>query len=172
MLEGTELGMASRPVWEGPGKRPGLAWPPLGRQEGGHQLVLTLPPATPSSSAQRFLTLGAGTADPAMLGLVTPIPRKVGEAFLWAWRQGPLQVKTWPGGGDAGLQHRLSSCGRPSPRLARVPARLPTLAPTHPHWGGRRRAWVGSRRQVPTLLRVGPRPGGQGPAPLVLFPPL
>lgn len=74
MLEGTELGMASRPVWEGPGKRPGLAWPPLGRQEGGHQLVLTLPPATPSSSAQRFLTLGAGTADPAMLGLVTLIP--------------------------------------------------------------------------------------------------
>lgn len=109
---------------------------------------------------------------PCHAGTCHPDPRKVGEAFLWAWRQGPLQVKTWPGGGDAGLQHRLSSCGRPSPRLARVPARLPTLAPTHPRWGGRRRAWVGSRRQVPTLLRVGPRPGGQGPAPLVLFPPL
>lgn len=104
-------------------------------------------------------------------GTCHPDPRKVGEAFLWAWRQGPLQVKTRPGGGDAGLQHQLSSCGRPSPRLARVPACLPTLAPTSP-LEGVQRAWVGSRRQVPTLLRVGPRPRGQGPVPLwSRFPP-
>lgn len=108
---------------------------------------------------------------PCHAGTCHPDPRKVGEAFLWAWRQGPLQVKTRPGGGDAGLQHRLSSCGRPSPRLARVPACLPTLAPTSP-LEGVQRAWVGSRRQVPTLLRVGPRPRGQGPVPLwSRFPP-
>lgn len=87
---------------------------------------------------------------PCRAGTCHPDPRKVGEAFLGAWRQGPLQVKTRPGAGDAGLQHRLSSCRRPSPRLARVPARLPTLAPT-PRRGGRR-AWVGRGKQVPTLL--------------------
>lgn len=108
---------------------------------------------------------------PCHAGTCHPDPRKVGEAFLWAWRQGPLQVKTRPGEGDAGLQHRLSSCRRPSPRLARVPARLPTLAPTSQlggaeSMGGQREA--GSHPSSSGTQAQGPRPCPS----LVPFPPL
>lgn len=120
-------------------------------------------PATPSSSAQRFLTLGAGMVNRACWDL-SPHPGKVGEAFPLGLGAGATasQDTAWSGG--AGLRHRLSSCRGPGPHLVRVPVRPPTLAPT-PRRGGQR-AWVGLGRWVPILPRGGPGSLGQGPAPL------
>lgn len=163
-VDGVEGAAAGGPHWRGQS----WAWPPgqsrkgRGSSPGWPGLASSQAPAgwtpagTHTPTCHTFL-LGSAFSHarswhsrPCHAGTCHPDPRKVGEAFLGAWRQGPLQVKTRPGVGDAGLQHRLSSCRRPSPRLARVPARLPTLAPT-PRRGGRR-AWVGRGRQVPTLL--------------------
>ena len=181
-VDGVERAAAGGVCWRGPS----WAWPPgqsrkgQGSSQGWPGLLSgarRVDTSWHTPTCHTFLLSSAFSharswhSRPCHAGTCHPDPRKVGEAFLWAWRQGPLQVKTRPGGGDAGLQHRLSSCGRPSPRLARVPACLPTLAPTSP-LEGVQRAWVGSRRQVPTLLRVGPRPRGQGPVPLwSRFPP-
>ena len=163
-VDGVEGAAAGGPRWRGCS----WAWPPgqsrkgRGSSPGWPGLASSRAPArwtpagTHTSTCHTFL-LGSAFSHarswhsrPCRAGTCHPDPGKVGEAFLGAWRQGPLQVKTRPGVGDAGLQHRLSSCRRPSPRLARVPARPPTLAPT-PRRGGQR-AWVGRGRHVPTLL--------------------
>lgn len=83
-----------RPALEGPRWESGaVPRPALQRAKGGPRLGLASswakrvgarwllgltgrPPATPPSSAQHFLTLGAGTGDRATLGLVLPIPGK------------------------------------------------------------------------------------------------
>ena len=95
-------------------------------------------------------------------GTCHPDPRKVGEAFLWAWRQGPLQVKTRPGGGDAGLQHQLSSCGRPSPAHAWHVSQ-PVCPPWHPppRWRGcREHGWAAGGR-FPPFFEWDPGPGAK-----------
>lgn len=158
-----EMGAAPRPARrrarEGVGVGAGLL---LGKKR-GHLLVAgTHTPATCHTSllGLAFSHAWSWHGGPGHAGTCPPHPRKVGEPFLWAWGQGPLQVETWPGVGEpawsggAALQHPLSSCRRPGPHWARVPARPACLDTPHPR---RQRAWAGGRGgRFPSFLEWDP----------------
>lgn len=107
---------------------PGLASP--GPGEGGDLLVLTpRPPATPSSSAQYFLTLRAGSGERARPGLVRLIPGRWARLSSGPRRQGPTQVQTRSVGGG-GVCNTGPAAAQASPHgHAPRPARL-APAPT------------------------------------------
>ena len=95
------------PRWQRPAGRilegPGLGPASPGHREGGDLLVVTArPPATPPASAQYFLTLGAGSGEPARPGLVRLIPGRWARLSSGPRGQGPTQVQTRPGTGGGG----------------------------------------------------------------------
>lgn len=159
---GTAVGLVSRPGQRlsGPGllsgsRSVGTSWYPHPR------------PATPSPRLRVFSRseLARGTRPCWNL---SPRSREGGRGFPLGPGAGATasQDTAWSWG--TGLQHRLSSCRRPSPRLARVqPACHPPPRHSPPDQGGQRaRGGGGGRsRYAPPLQRVGPQGLGRGPAP-------
>lgn len=115
------------------------------------------PPATPSSSARHFLTLGAGTGSRPGWDL-SSCPRKAGdEASLWAWGQGPCRSRHGPEGGWGGGQAAAPAeqLRKARPTLGTCPG-PPGLACSRPRV---QRARAGeARRQVPVLTWTRPCP--------------